>query len=453
MILSLRLRLLLVGLFAAVTIPAFAAVGLRAAFEHHVTATHVGELEADLRYLTRSLRVEDGTVALAPVTLPDPRFSEPLSGLYWQIVDDATGANTRSGSLMTFMIDLPKDDLPLGTIHRHDLAGPDGSHLLLLERRIPDGPDRKRSWRFAVAIDRALLDNETDAFMADLLPVLLLLAAGLVGMSLAQTVIILAPLGKARAAFAGLKAGHNARLSGAFPPELGSIARDFDALLDTAERQARETRERAADLAHGLRTPLAVLMARAEEAEALGQGAMAASIREVVADLDQRAARDLARTHIHGPVPGRTTDLVLAPAIGRIVSALARSPLAAAITWEVEIDPAHQVRMDASDLTELVGSVLDNARKWARHKVRIASATNNGSMILTFEDDGCGIDPQHRRAALTRGIRLDCERSGTGLGLAIAQEIAQAYRGTLELHDSALGGLRVVVRLPANPGR
>lgn len=449
---SLRLRLLLVGVAGALVLPLLAAAGLRAAFEHHVEAATTGELEADLRYLTRSLRLAGSAVLLEPVALPDPRFGEPLSGLYWQIEDDASGAVVRSGSLVTFTIRLPDDELPQGAIHRHELAGPDGARLLLLERRIPDGPDQKRGWRFAVAVDRALLDRQADAFLSDLVPVLLLLSAGLLGLSLVQGAITLAPLRRARTALAGVRAGRRSRLAGSFPQELDVIAQDFDALLDTAEAQARAARERAADLAHALRTPLAVLMARAAEAETAGQAAIAASIREIVAELDGRAARDLARASIQGPLPGRTTILPLAPAIGRIVGALSRTPGPRALSWTVEIDPAHAVRMEAGDLTELAGCLLDNAGKWAARQVRVASRTRDSRLILTVEDDGPGIAPHQRRIATARGTRLDPERSGTGLGLSIASEIARAYGGTLDLEDSTLGGLCVTVVLAPQAG-
>ncbi|MFN8959497.1 MAG: hypothetical protein ACK5XI_15335, partial [Hyphomonadaceae bacterium] len=167
MVSSLRFGLWAVGIASAILLPLISALGFRTAFEHHVQHSSIAELEADLRFMTRGLKLENGVVVLVPKTLPDPRFEEPLSGLYWQIVDDKTQTIVRSGSLVTFTMKLPDDVLPLNTIHRHAVKGPDDVDLLLLERRIPEGVEGKHSWRFAVAIDRNLLKSQVDAIMLD----------------------------------------------------------------------------------------------------------------------------------------------------------------------------------------------------------------------------------------------------------------------------------------------
>ncbi len=445
---SLYLRVLLVGIVVAVVLPLVAALGLRVAFERHVERATVAELEADLRYLTRSLWQVDGTVQLVPAMLPDPRFQEPLSGLYWQIVDDTDGSVTRSPSLLTFTIALPRDDLDIGVVHRHQLPGPDGSSLLVLERRIPHVNPAKAVYRFAVAVDTALLDSQTRAFMAGLWPVLGASAALLLLAASLQTGIALAPIQAARRALGDVRAGRKAGLSGTLPRELEPLAADFDALLAARESAARKARERAADLAHGLRTPLAVLQVRADEADAAGAGQIAASIREIAQDLQYKAARELALAGIQGPIPGRTGAVPVAAAINRVVSALSRIPAERTIDWEADIPAGLRLRMDPGDLVEMLAPLLENAAQWSRSRVRVSAAAAGTDLSLQVDDDGCGIAPQDRRTALTRGGRLAPQPGGNGLGLAIASEIAQAYGGTLALDDSPLGGLRVQIALP-----
>lgn len=449
---SLYLRVLLVGIAAALILPFVAALGLRMTFERHAEAATVAELEADLRYLTRSLWQVDGSVRLVPAMLPDPRFQEPLSGLYWQIVDDADGSVSRSPSLLTFTIDLPRDELDIGTVHRHELPGPDGSSLLVLERRIPQANPAKAAYRFAVAIDTALLDSQARAFMAGLWPVLGASAALLLLAASLQTGVALAPIQTARRALGEVRAGRKAGLSGTLPRELEPLAADFDALLAARESVARKARERAADLAHGLRTPLAVLQVRADEADAAGAPHIAASIREVAQDLQYKAARELALAGIQGPIPGRTETIPVAPAINRIVSALSRIPARIAgervIDWEVDVPASARLRMDPGDLVEMLGPLLENAAQWSQSRVRIAAQAAGAALSLQVDDDGCGIAPQDRRTALSRGGQLEAQPGGNGLGLAIASEIAQAYGGSLSLEDSPLGGLRVQITLP-----
>lgn len=450
MVKSLRFGLWSVGLASAIILPLISAIGFRAAFEHHVQQSTIAELEADLRFMTRGLKLENGVVTLVPKTLPDPRFEEPLSGLYWQVVDDKSKAIVRSGSLVTFTMELPNDILPLNTVHRHAAEGPDGVDLLLLERRIPEGVEGKHSWRFAVAIDRELLEGQVDAIMLDTAPVFILLGMGLLIITFVQGSMLMGPLNKASHALALVRSGRQERLTEMVPIELDTFARDFDALLDAGERHGREARERAADLAHSLRTPLAVLLARADEIETSGQANAAATIRDIVSDLEHRATRDLARANIHGPTLGRLVEISLAPIIHQIANALARTSTTENLTWDVQVDPEHKIRIDQSDLTELVGSLLDNARKWARTRIAIATVADHANLRILIDDDGPGIEPHQRRMALARGQKFDSSLSGTGLGLSIAQEIVQAYGGDLELSDGNLGGLRVSITLP-NP--
>jgi signal transduction histidine kinase len=156
----------------------------------------------------------------------------------------------------------------------------------------------------------------------------------------------------------------------------------------------------------------------------------------------------LARANIHGPVLGRTVEVSLAPIIHQITGALARTSITENLTWDVQVDPDHKVRLDQSDLTELIGSLLDNARKWAKSRIKITTIADQTSIRILIEDDGPGIEPHQRRMALSRGQKFDVNLSGTGLGLSIAQEIVQAYGGSLDLSDGLLGGLRVTLELP-----
>jgi signal transduction histidine kinase len=231
------------------------------------------------------------------------------------------------------------------------------------------------------------------------------------------------------------------------PAELDGLARDFDSLLDAQRRTSRIARERAADLAHGLRTPLALLAGRARDLEARGDAETAAELHALTAAMQARLARELARAHIHGP-PRLGGRVALAPLARRIADALARLPSGERLAWEVAVPEGLTLIGDEGDLLELLGSLLDNAGKWARGRVRLRAEGGAAGLVIHVEDDGPGIAPQERRAALMRGVRLDPSVSGTGLGLAIAQDIVAAYGGMLELDASDWGGLAVRVTLP-----
>jgi signal transduction histidine kinase len=323
--------------------------------------------------------------------------------------------------------------------------------MVVLERRIDETLEPMASYRVAVAIDRKLLEAANRAFVLDLLPTLAGIAAGLLGAFALQGGIALWPIARARHVLRELRDGRREKLSGALPSELEGLAAEFDALLEAQRHGARRARERAADLAHGLRTPLALLAARVRDLRDRGEAEAAAAIEAIAASIDGRMARELARAHIQGPAghggAGRGA-VPLQPIVERVSRAFARMPGGAHLAWRVEIPPDLAGAAEEGDLVELLGVLLDNAAKWARSEVHIGAHAGDGLVSLTVEDDGPGIPPQDRRAALGRGVRLDPDRSGTGLGLSIAGDIAAAYGGEVRLGDSRLGGLCVTVSWP-----
>ncbi len=442
---SLRARFAWAGLAMTAVVMLVLGLVLQGLFERHVEREAEAQLGADLRILGRVVATGEGVAARLP-PLPDPRFVEPYSGLYWQIRDERTGETWRSPSLGGFTLAMQPAPPRPGESHRVILRGPGGGKMIAMERQLGEAPGGYL--RAVVAVDRKVLRAANRAFLWEFLPVLGLLALAMLAASLVQGVIALWPIADARRALAALRAGQRERLSGALPAELDGLAQDFDALLEGQRRASRIARERAADLAHGLRTPLALLGARARELEARGEAEAAAELRELAATMEARLTRELARAHIHGP-PRLGGRVALAPLARRIADALARAPAGEGLAWEVAVPDGLTLTGDEGDLLELLGSLLDNAGKWARRRVRVAAELGAAGLVLKVEDDGPGIAPQDRRAALTRGVRLDPSVSGTGLGLAIAQDIVAAYGGTLELDSNEWGGLCVRITLPA----
>jgi signal transduction histidine kinase len=241
--------------------------------------------------------------------------------------------------------------------------------------------------------------------------------------------------------------GKRERIGGALPSELQSLATRFDALLDEQRRGARLARERTADLAHGLRTALALLNAQIRELRDRGDGEMAQALEAISTSIEQRMARELARAYIEGPKT-HSAPLALRPVVERVTGAFARTSRGEALVWQQHIPQQVMAEIEEGDFIELLGVLLDNATKWATGRIGIGLHLAQGVVRLSVEDDGPGIPLQDRRAALTRGVQLNSDKSGTGIGLAVARDIALAYGGEVDLADSALGGLCVQVRLP-----
>jgi signal transduction histidine kinase len=446
---SLRLRFAVVAVATALLCALAIGFATQGLFERHVERETLAELDADLRFLARSVVIDHGAASLQVDPLPDPRFQEPGSGLYWQIRSEHAGLALSSPSLAGFEIRLPEDGLQPGELHRHVMNGPAGSKMIVLERLIPGAVESAGAYRVAAAIDRKILEAANRSFIVDLLPVLGMVIVGLLASFALQGMVALHPIARARAVLVEIHAGRREGIGKALPSELSGLARDFDSLLAAQRRETIEARDRANDLAHGLRTPLALLNARARSLRERGQDAAASDIEDVTARIETRLGRELARTRIRGPREG-TRPIILADRAERVLRALARTPQGEDLAWTIDIPTHMSVKVDEGDLDELLGSLLENARGWSTSRVRLQARIEPLCPILVIEDDGPGIPPHQRNAALARGGRIafDPTRRGTGLGLAIARDIAAAYGGEVVLAESDLGGLKVRVTLP-----
>ena len=242
-----------------------------------------------------------------------------------------------------------------------------------------------------------------------------------------------------------LRRNPSERLHGSHPAEVQPLIEAINDLVSARESDLMRARQRAADLAHGMKTPLAALAAQSRllasrdtptETEGLDQ-AIAAAKAAIEAELSR--ARAAASRHV---VKSRhASALQVALAVSRV---LERTDKGMAVDIEVDIAPDFRVPIAGDDLTELLGPVMENAVRHARRAVRISSQADGGAAIL-IEDDGPGMDAAQAERALGRGVRLDEKGAGHGLGLAIARDLAEANDAKFSLGSSGLGGLAVTI--------
>jgi len=445
---SLRLRLLAAGAASVLIALTLAGFGLLLLFERHVERRMVAELGSHLNQLVSALsRNPDGKLEVgAPPA--EPRFLQPLSGLYWQIAEEGTDTLLRSRSLWDTTLPLPPDSPAMTEMHEHDIAGPAGVSLLAVERRIAlPASLGGGSIRAVVAIDRAEVHAAGLAFAADLVPSLALLAIILIAAAWVQVSVGLRPLDALRRRLAQVRSGEANRLGSAFPDEVLPLATEVDHLLDEQEKAIARARARAADLAHGLKTPLTVLSAEAEELQAQGATKLAEEMKSITAGMQRHIERELVRARTG--LRARSAPAVpVHPVVEQIIGVLRRSPQGQTLSWHVDIEDNLSVRMDDQDLAEILGNLAENASIWAAGTVRIIGREEGDSVLLRVEDDGPGVPEDQFDTVLARGGRLDETRPGTGLGLAIVGDLAEAHEGSCALRRSSLGGLLAEVRLP-----
>lgn len=439
---SLRLRL---GLAAAGLIAialALAGIGLTVILDRVLDARTADGLDRLAKLIAGQVTVEPGGTLGLPQAPPDPRFATPYGGLYWQI--EGGGHSLRSRSLWDRGLGSVADTAQEPAIG--DLDGPDGGRLIAVTRRVTV-PARGDPVALAVTVaeDRRDLAQSRATFLRLLVPSLVALFAAL---TLAMALFVrraLAPFRALRADLAAVHSGTRARLPETFPEEVRPLVSDLNRLLDAQERDLERARTQAADMAHGLKTPLAVLDALARRTHT-SHPTLSQDIAEQARAMARQVERTLARARAAtGGLRRRACPV--APVAERITGALKRLPDGEALRWESALPEALAFPGDEGDLTEILGNLLDNARKWAHRRIRVSGRADGEGGRLVVEDDGPGMS-EAAIAGIARGRRWDESRPGTGFGIAIARDLAEAAGAGIHLDRSDLGGLRVTLVWP-----
>ncbi|WP_316214591.1 HAMP domain-containing sensor histidine kinase [Bradyrhizobium sp. SZCCHNR2035] len=440
---SLRLRLVTAGTVAILLALGVAGAGLVVLFQRHVARTLAADLDVHLRQLLTGLEVgSDGRIIVARPPA-DPRFAEPLSGLYWQVSDDR-GQFLRSRSLWDTILVLPVDQPGPSEVHQHEIVGPGDARVLVAERSVLMNPESRIRVRAAVASDLARSTDAVRAFAKDLSIALAVLALVLALATSVQVSLGLRPLAVLQRGIAEIRAGKRRHLPVAVPTEVAPLVEEVNALLDAQEREMVRSRSRAADLAHGFKTPLTALAADATRLKELGQTELAENIEAVAEAMSRQVDRELALARLRGTARATgnpTTEL--RPLLASLIATLARTPAGGRVAFESQVRDEVMIAMDRTDLAEVLGNLLENAARHAESTVRIVASA--APLAVIVEDDGQGIPERKIARVLERGGRLDQQAPGSGLGLAIVQDVLEAYGWQLRIGRSELGGARVEI--------
>jgi signal transduction histidine kinase len=445
---SLRQRLWIAAALSIALALSIAAIGLITLFERHVERRIGEELRAQLNQLAAVIAVgPDDTITLEREPT-DPRFATPLSGLYWQIDAVDQAGLLRSRSLWDHLLEVSDDDLQPGAIHDHVIPGPNRQTLLVRERQILLRSDaRPIRLRLIVAVDRAELTAARDAFAADLLPYLALIALVLVVATLIQVQTGLAPLDAVRRGVGAIRSGARRRLAETYPAEVMPLVGEVNALLGEREQAVERARAWTADLAHGLKTPLGALVADAQRLRDQGNPGLADDLEQLAVMMRRRVDRELVRARVRSGTPVSPARVDVIATVQRVLRTLERTPDGARIAWRLSASGPIEVALLADDLLELLGNLLENAAKWAESEVEIR-VTSGACVEVQIDDDGPGVPVEQRARLGERGLRLDERREGNGLGLAIVRDVIDAYGGRILFAAASRGGLSVQIQLP-----
>jgi signal transduction histidine kinase len=404
-----------------------------------ITENFDAQLEYVLTAMIASAEIGPEGEVLFTRAPADQRFLEPYSGLYYQVSGQGFEP-FQSRSLWDRR--LAAQGHNDGEVHFYDSSEFPEETLRVSERdvRVPGSPVQ---WRFQVAQNRAVLDEQIGILRSTLVQSFGILGLGLIILAALQAIYGLWPLRRMRRAIAAIRSGRTSRIDEKLPSEIEPLTEELNALLEHNETQAEEARRHAGNLAHALKTPLTVIN-------------NAATARSPdLADTVIRESRTMRRQVDH--------HLARARAIGRRHSAQARSPvwpslesveravsrLYEDVTIDIAGDKNAEARVERQDLDELLGNLIENAAKYGQGRVFVTVASSAEWVEIEVEDDGTGIPESERETIFDRGARLDTGKPGTGLGLAIVRDVAQIYGGSVVLEESEdLGGLLARLKLP-----
>lgn len=449
--LSLNARQLLAASLVLTAFLGLTGVSLDQAFRASSETALRERLQAELYTLLAATDIDRRGRIKLPDALPDARFSQPGSGLYAEVRSNDQKQHWASPSLLgqklAFDVRLKEGErgfAKLGT-------GPGLVYALSFGVNWESAARGAQNYTFTVAESAAGYNAEVQRFRQILWR--WLIGSALVLLAVQGTILrwSLAPLRRVERDLAAIEGGGQERLSSDYPKELQGLTTGLNALLDYENRQLTRYRHALADLAHSLKTPLAVLRgahATTPDTDELRRltAEQVERMNQIVGYQLQRAAT-AGRATLQAPVP-------IAPLLQRMRASLDKVYADKQVDCRISADNTGVFYGDEGDLMELLGNLLDNAYKYCKGKVRITAQPvsqalhHRTGLVLEIDDDGPGVPPDKLRAVLARGVRGDESVPGQGIGLAVAQDIVRAYHGTLDLRAGELGGACVSITFP-----
>ncbi|MFN3746942.1 MAG: ATP-binding protein [Hyphomicrobiaceae bacterium] len=393
-----------------------------------------------------------------PRNVGEPLFEVTHSGWYWQItpLGASPGRRMVSASLASEILALPsasnvKPDI--NNIRWTEATGPLGEPLRVGETIFNLGDDEApRNYSYVVAGNQDFIEGRLDEFRLPLVIALALAGLGLVGATVVQVHFGLRPLRAIEQGLADIRSGRARRLEGDLPAEIEPLRAELNALIQANQDTIERARTQVGNLAHALKTPLAVMINEARE-ERSPFGDKVVEQGDIMRDQINHYL-DRARVAAQLGVIGTVTDVD--SVLRGLIRAVSRIYRDRGIDIDVACAPGARFRGERQDLEEMLGNLLDNACKWAGSAVKVSAALREADaqrsyrvVEITVADDGPGLTAEQRAQAVKRGRRLDESKPGSGLGLSIVADLVQSYGGTFHLEAAPAGGLSARLVLPA----
>ena len=388
--------------------------------------------------------------------LADPQFELTLSGWYWQITRLDGSKPDIKASRSLFAARLPRladSGVPsgMGGSRRGYVKGPDDRSLRMVERVIDTGDQGIFLVQVAATTDE--IEAQMHRFEVQLAVTFAILAIVLAASSALALRYGLMPLRRLQLGVASIRRGDSEKIEGVYPVDIAPLASELNLMVAANRDVVERARTQVGNLAHALKTPLSVIINEA----ATEDGAFSEKVSEQAGVMRDQVAYYLerARAAVAARKIGSATEVT--PVVQGLVRTFTKIYRERDIVFTLGGAPGVRFLGEKQDLEEMIGNLVDNAGKWAAREVTIGvgpefrdAASERPYFRITIDDDGPGLQPEQRAAAIKRGGRLDETKPGSGLGLSIVEELAGLYGGVFRLDTSPARGLRAELTLPAS---
>ena len=450
---SLQKRLVLAFGVLLVLFLGFAGLVLDQAYKESVAAAAEERLQLRIFALLSVAEPDNGGFFLPE--LEDSRFSQIDSGLYGMILDEQGREVWRSPSALNLTLDDSRAlhaDLQTGETRYGNLLAGDLGELVWASYGTY-WEDRARRFAF-VALESS---EPSTAQIREFQSSLSLWFGGLAMLlSVAQYLLLrwgMRPLQRLAGDVSAIERGERDGLGGHYPSELEPVTTNLDMLIRSERDRQGRYRSTLGDLAHSLKTPLAVMASALEEARSQGEvrPGQLQEMEEQLTRMDEIVSYQLRRAvrAKRAPVLGRAA-VEFSPLLEKLLKVLAKVYRDKPMQVDCQVAPGAVFHGDESDMTEVLGNLLDNAFKYGRSRIHVAVFETEGELTVQIDDDGNGIEERDRTRVLQRGARADTVTSGQGIGLAVVVDIVSAYGGGISVDRNEWGGARITLSF-ANP--
>jgi signal transduction histidine kinase len=452
---SLAFRLLATAGGVSIILLAIAAMLLAGLFQQALERNFDARLRSAIDALSANVVPRADGTPMLEAKLADTRFEVANSGWYWRVVPMKEGlGGIKSESLVQDLPAIPAEALTARDAERiatFTMRDADGQQLRGIEQRVTYN-DNPLEYAVLVTGNFDELRSEVNSFVRALLTTLALLGAGLLAATFFQVYFGLRPIKLMEQKLNDIRSGKIEMLDGNYPSEMQPVADELNLLVQSNFEIVDRARMQVGNLAHALKTPISVLTNEARDTP----GPLSDKVKEQVEVMRDQVNLylDRARRAARAQSLGASTEVEsVLQSLARTLERINRDK---GVSISVSCAPGLKFRGERQDLEETVGNLMDNACKWSKGRVEVRGLLQTVSgedgrpwLLLEVDDDGPGLKPEQRETALKRGQRLDESKPGSGLGLNIVSETVSMYGGKIELQDATLGGLRVVLRLPA----